>query len=252
GGGGLPEELVHLPRAAVAEEHRVAPELQAALRGKVAQPGAVVRARVAVGVLVADAGEVVVARVGVAALAVGELVGERVVVVALDTQDLVLMEERKHAIGMRAEGAQVAEAEDSIHAALPHIPQGRVEREVVVVDAAEHGDAFQMHGRVSRGLGISGSSLWEKMAACPVWNTSLSRGFRPHRSRIFHRPDALVQFPEDLVALQMVEERETHTVGDSRGAARSIKLDGWTNKLAGQRTDHLSVDQAILPSGDLP
>jgi hypothetical protein len=39
------------------------------------------------GVLVAEAGEVVVARVGVAAPAVGQAVADRVVVVALDAQD---------------------------------------------------------------------------------------------------------------------------------------------------------------------
>src|SRR5262249_61578996 len=70
--GRLPQELVHAPRAAVTEQQTIPAEPNAALERQGAHPDAVGGAGVREGVLGADAGEVVVARVGVAALTVAE------------------------------------------------------------------------------------------------------------------------------------------------------------------------------------
>ena len=67
----FPEEFVCSPRGAVAEQQPVAAQLNAQLAGESFHPGAVDRAGLGQRVLVAEAGEVVVARIGVAALAVG-------------------------------------------------------------------------------------------------------------------------------------------------------------------------------------
>mgnify|MGYP003338668555 CR=1 FL=1 len=84
------------------------------LRRQFAQPGSIGQAGVRQGVCIADARKVIVTRIGVAALAISEVVADRVVVVALDALHVVLSQERKDAIGMRTEGAQIAQAIDRI------------------------------------------------------------------------------------------------------------------------------------------
>jgi hypothetical protein len=76
---------------------------------------------VGIGVFIADPREVVVARIGVAALAVGQVVAEGVVVIALDALDLILVQQRKDPVGMGAEGPHVAETVTPVHAAAPDI-----------------------------------------------------------------------------------------------------------------------------------
>ncbi len=83
----------------------------------------------------------VVARVGVAAAAVGQIVADRVIVIALHHRHAALEENRKHAIGMRPEAAQVAQAEGGGRAAAGSVVEHGLERERVVVHAAEEGVA---------------------------------------------------------------------------------------------------------------
>ena len=64
------------------------PSLDAAVRGQALHPGAVGGAGVGEGVLVAEAGEVIIARIGVATLAIGQLVADRMIVVPLDAVDV--------------------------------------------------------------------------------------------------------------------------------------------------------------------
>ena len=62
----------------------------------------------------------------------------------LDALDVVLAQQGKHAIRVRAECAQVAQAEQAFHSPAPRIADGRVEREVVVVDAAEDSNEHEI------------------------------------------------------------------------------------------------------------
>src|SRR5262249_37498310 len=80
--------------------------------------------------------------VGVAALAVGQAAADRVVVVALHAQDAVLVQEREDAVGVRAEGAQVAEAVGGAGAAAADVAQGGTGGAGVVVGTAEDGNAL--------------------------------------------------------------------------------------------------------------
>ena len=94
---GLPEVL----GLATIQWARLTAAVDAPLRRELAHPGAVGGVGVAERVVVAEAGEMVVARVGVVALAVGKAVADRVVVVALDAQDAVVAQQRKDAVGVR-------------------------------------------------------------------------------------------------------------------------------------------------------
>ena len=92
-------------------------------------------------VLVADLSKMIIARVGVAALAVVELVANRVVVVALDADDVVIAQEFEAAIRTRAKAAEVAEAIHGVNTPLTRIVDGSGQGEVIAINAAEAGDA---------------------------------------------------------------------------------------------------------------
>jgi hypothetical protein len=64
----------------------------------------------AVRVEIGEAGKIVVSRIGVAALAIGEVVPYRVVVIALDDVDAGIAKERKHLVGIGTESSEIAEA----------------------------------------------------------------------------------------------------------------------------------------------
>ena len=83
----------------------------------------------------------VVARVGVAALAVGQAVADRMVIVALDALYAPVDEEWKDPIGMGPEGAEIAQAVASLDVSAPSVVQGGGEGQVIAVDAANDGDA---------------------------------------------------------------------------------------------------------------
>src|SRR5262249_2970370 len=94
--------------------------------------------------------EVVVARVRVAALAIGQLVADRVVIIALDTGDVRFVQPWEDAIGVWTEGAEVAEAVADLHAAPAGVLERRLQRQVVAVQAAEDGDPCSFRYRVVR------------------------------------------------------------------------------------------------------
>ena len=79
-------------------------------------------------------------------------IGYGVVVIALHADDVVVAQQRKHAIRMRAERAHVAQAVDGIDPAGGNIVQRRLQGEIVVIDSAEAGDA-------GRGLDHNGGRL---------------------------------------------------------------------------------------------
>ena len=125
----------------MAHEHAVLAQAYAPVTRKGAEPSLVRVRGVDERVLVADAREVVVARIGVAAAAVGLALRERLVVVALDGEDAVILQQGEHPVRVRAEAAHVTEAEHRLDAAMAGVLERRVERERVVVDAAEDRDA---------------------------------------------------------------------------------------------------------------
>jgi len=84
---------------------------------------------------------VVVARVGVAAVAVGGARRHRLVVVAAHDADVVLAQQRKDAVGMRPESAEVTEAEDGLGVTPARVGQHGGQRLGVRVHTAEDGDA---------------------------------------------------------------------------------------------------------------
>ena len=93
------------------------------------------------GVRVAQPREVVVAGIRVPAAAVRRSVGDGRVVVALNRHDAALTQQRDGAVGVRAEAADVAEAEDGLYAAGPSVVERRRQGRHVAVDTAEHRDA---------------------------------------------------------------------------------------------------------------
>src|SRR5262245_65950560 len=95
GGCRFPEKLVHTPRTAVAQQHTILAQLQPKLRGKLFHPLPICRIGVGEGIGVAEAGKMVIARVGVAALAVGELVYDGIIVVDLTAMEYVLEKQRR-------------------------------------------------------------------------------------------------------------------------------------------------------------
>ena len=103
-------------------------------------------------VLVADLREVVVAGVGVAALAVVQLVADRVVVVALDAVNIVVAQQLQAAIRIGAETAKVAQAIDRVDAASARVVDCGFQSEMIAVDAAETGDSLLVgHAVIVRG-----------------------------------------------------------------------------------------------------
>ena len=125
----------------MAHEHAVLAQAYAPLSRQRAEPLLVRSGGVGEGVLVADACEVIVARVGVAAAAVGLALRERLVVVALDGENAVSLQQGKHLVRVGPEAAHVSEAEHRFDAAMAGVLEGRVKSQRVVVDAAEDRDA---------------------------------------------------------------------------------------------------------------
>jgi len=138
---GLPEELVDPARRAVTHEEAVRPERDAQVARQRRQPRAILGRRMRDRVGVADAREVVVARVGVTAVAVGGGRRDRLVVVAPHDAHAVGAQQREHAIGVRTEAAEVAEAKDGVGVAPARVGQDGGERLGVRVHAAEDRDA---------------------------------------------------------------------------------------------------------------
>ena len=102
------------------------------------------------GVIVTDPSKMVVARVGVTALAIGQIITDRMVVIALDALDVSFTEQRHDPVRMWTEGAQVAEAEASIHAAPANVAQGRAQGKIVAVNPAKDGDTAKFRCFVRR------------------------------------------------------------------------------------------------------
>ena len=83
----------------------------------------------------------VIARIGIAARAVGQLVPDRVIVVALHHHHLALAQDRKHAVGMGAKAAEVAQTKRRLRSTALRIVEDSWQRQVVIVDAAKDGVA---------------------------------------------------------------------------------------------------------------
>jgi hypothetical protein len=66
-------------------------------------------------VIITDLRKIIIARIGITALAIIAIVADAVVVIALHDLNVIFNEQRKDAIGMRAEGTQVAETKKRIH-----------------------------------------------------------------------------------------------------------------------------------------
>src|SRR5262249_2926764 len=115
---GFPEKLVHLPRAAMAHKDSIIAQQNSPLLRQCPHPVSVSRPGVDKRVGVAEPCEMVVARIGVAALAIGEGIADRVVVISLYTLDVVVAEQRKDAVGTWTERAQISKAENVIDVSL--------------------------------------------------------------------------------------------------------------------------------------
>jgi hypothetical protein len=70
---------------------------------------------------ITDAGEVVIAWIGVATLAIRSVVPDRVIVIPLNTGDVPFPEEWEDTIRMGTEGAKVAETVERLDATSPCI-----------------------------------------------------------------------------------------------------------------------------------
>ncbi len=92
-------------------------------------------------VVVTDLSIIVVCRIRVAALAVIESMADGVIVIALHTLDLILIQKWKDPIGMGSESPQVTKAVNRIDAPLPGILESGFQSQVVTVDPAQAGNA---------------------------------------------------------------------------------------------------------------
>ncbi len=142
-GGAFPQKFVHLARATVAQQQAMRAEFEASRFWEGAHPGAVVGIGVAESVVVANLGEMVVARVGVAALAIVEFVADRVVVVALNADDIVVAQQFKAAIRVGAKAAEITQAVNVINATLARVVERGRQGEVIAINPAEAGDAVR-------------------------------------------------------------------------------------------------------------
>ena len=84
-----------------------------------------------------------VAGIGVAARAIGTVVAHRVVDVPAQHRDAGGAQQLRGAVGVGPEAAQVAEAERGVGAAPRQVREGRGERVMVAVDAAEEREMHQ-------------------------------------------------------------------------------------------------------------
>ena len=96
--------------------------------------------RAAVGVVVRELREVIVGRMGVPASAIGTLLGERHVVVPRQSPHPELVEKGKDLSRIRAEPAEITEAEEALCSTAARVLGRRAERNVVAVDAPQEGD----------------------------------------------------------------------------------------------------------------
>src|SRR5262249_24690119 len=120
--------------------------LHTSLLRQLPHPGAVGRAGVFQGVLIANLCEMVVAWIGVAALAVGEIVADGMIGISLNALHAVFVKQGKDAVRMRAESTEIAEAIDGVHAAPANVPEGGVQGQVIAVHAPEDGDPLRHRG----------------------------------------------------------------------------------------------------------
>ena len=148
GRSAFPQKLVHLPRTPVAKQHFELAQGDPPGRGKCAHPRSMLWIGMVEGVLVADLGEMIVACVGVAALAIVQFVADGVVVVALETNDLLLTEQLEAPIGTGPETAEIAKAVDRIHASLPRIVDRGRQGQMIAVNATETRNALSVCHRV--------------------------------------------------------------------------------------------------------
>ena len=159
--GAFPEKFVHLARATVAKQQAAGAEVDASRLGQRTHPYTVLRVSMAKSVLVTDLSKMVVARVGIAALAVVELVADRVVIVALDADDVVLAQEFEASIRPGAKATEVAQAVHGVDAPLARVVDGGGQGEVIAVNAAEAGDALRGgHGEYCTRIGGAVSVGW--------------------------------------------------------------------------------------------
>src|SRR5215210_1074375 len=135
------QELVDAPWRAVDQQELAVAHPHAAALRQPAHPGLELRRALPRRVAVGDPGEMVVARIGVAAVAVLAAGGERLLVIALDRPYVPLDEQGPDLLGIRAEAAEVAQAVDRLGSAAGGVLEQRAQAVVVVVDAAEDGDA---------------------------------------------------------------------------------------------------------------
>jgi len=137
-GQGLPPEVVQRQGRAVHEVHVAAVDAQASLRGQPAHPCGEVRAGVGEGVVIDQLGGLVVAGVAVTAAAVGVAAGDRDVIVAGDALDPRVAQPRPQLVDLRAETAEVTQAEQPLAAAGAGIGDERPQRVGVGVGATAH------------------------------------------------------------------------------------------------------------------
>lgn len=82
----------------------------------------------------------IVARIGIPALTIIQLVTNRVVIVALNTLDVVMGQQRKNSIWMRSECAHVTQAVDMINALSTNISKCGFQSQIIAVQTAQAGD----------------------------------------------------------------------------------------------------------------
>ncbi len=138
--GRLPEKLVHLPWASMDEKHALGAPFESERGRQLTHPLAVGGIGRSQRVIVADLGEVVVARIGVATLAIVQAVADGVVVVALNTRNPFGSKNLQAPIGVRAKTAEVSQAVNRFDSARPGIEDRSRQCQMVAVDAAEAGN----------------------------------------------------------------------------------------------------------------
>src|SRR5260370_10770481 len=95
-------------------------------------------------VLIAKPGEVIVAGIRVTTPAVGQVVADGMIIVALNALNFSLVEQRENTVGMGPEGAQIAEAKTGVHPAFACISQRRRSSAVITVNSTYDRDAAKL------------------------------------------------------------------------------------------------------------
>ena len=133
----LPQKLVRPPRAAMAQVHPHTVPLDVRRHGQLLQPTPILPVRVRQRVVITDLSKQVVSRIGVPALAVGQLVPDAVVVVALDAKHLRLAQHRHHPVRIGSKRTHVSQAIQLLHITTPRIRNRSLQGQVVAVQAPE-------------------------------------------------------------------------------------------------------------------